>query len=259
MSLELSFNERRVLGVLIEKGLTTPEQYPLTLNALVNGSNQKSCRDPMAHLGEKEVLDTIDTLRAKGLVAVVRSTGGRTDRYRHRCTDTLSIEGREVAVLAELLLRGPQTDGELRQRASRMVEIPSLGDLAEVLDRLRTHEPPLMPPAPSDGRRRGVKYSHALYPADERPATADDGVATSGHAPPTRTTATPEPAEVAPAPTTTYGSAPLRSSPDTSAAVTNSSGDLPALQAELAATRKLLASLEKRVEELETTFIGFLK
>ena len=170
MALALDAAERRVLGVLLEKGFTTPEQYPLTLNGLVTGCNQKSCRDPHMHLGEEKVLDALDDLRGKGLAALTRTVGGRTDRYKHRVADTLHIEGREAAVLTELLVRGPQTDGELRQRASRMVTIPGLPELAASLERLRSREEPLVTRLGTAERRRGVKYAHTLYPENERPA-----------------------------------------------------------------------------------------
>ena len=113
----LNFAERRVLGVLMEKGFTTPEQYPLTLNSLVNGCNQKSCRDPVSHLAEDEVVHSLDSLREKGLVTIVRSTSGRTDRYRHRCADTLELEGRPSAVLAELLLHSSRASPAFRRRS----------------------------------------------------------------------------------------------------------------------------------------------
>lgn len=170
MPLHLNSDERRVLGVLIEKSFCTPEQYPLTLNALVVGSNQKSCRNPLSHLDEGQVLDAMDGLREKRLASLVRSTGGRTDRYRHLAKDALEIDGREAAVLGELLLRGPQTDGELRQRANRMVAIDGFPQLGEILERLMGREEPFVRRLSPDGQRRGVKYAHTFYPPGKEPA-----------------------------------------------------------------------------------------
>jgi uncharacterized protein YceH (UPF0502 family) len=256
MQLELDFAERRVLGVLLEKGFTTPEQYPLTLNYLINGCNQKSCRDPMSHLGEEEVMRSLETLREKGLVTVVRSTSGRTDRFRHRCADTLELEARASSVLAELLLRGPQTDGELRQRASRMVEIPTLADLANTLDQLRLHDPRLVVRASPDGRRRGVKYAHTLYPANETPTEVEDVPAftasPTGHVAPA-----PVPQAAGAAPSYASSSPSLPSSMPT--ATVAASADTSALRAELTRTTERIASLESRVEELESTFMRFFQ
>jgi len=165
--LELTFDERRVAGTLIEKGYTTPQQYPLTLNALVVGSNQKSCRMPVSQLDEERVFLALDGLRKKGLCTLVQMQGSHTDRWKHRFSDTLGLEDREIAVLGELLLRGPQTDGELRQHASRMVQIESLEKMTEVLGRLMCRDPPLSTRLTPEGRKRGVRYAHCLYPQEE--------------------------------------------------------------------------------------------
>ena len=180
MALHLEFNERRVLGVLVEKSFATPDQYPLTLNGLVSGANQKSCRDPLSSLDEENVLDALDSLRGKNLVTLVRSVGSRTDRYKHRASDTLGLEGREASVLAELLLRGPQSDGELRQRASRMVPIPGQAELGIVLQKLEDREQPLVRRLSPADQRRGVRYAHTLYPPGQKPANESTSVAESG-------------------------------------------------------------------------------
>ena len=169
MPLKLNFDERRVLGVLMEKAFATPEQYPLTLNSLVTGSNQKSCRNPLSHLDEEAVLNTLDSLRDKNLVTLVRTMGSRTDRYKHRVSDTLQVEGKGAAVLAELLLRGPQTDGELRQRACRLVPIADLTELGNAIGGLGGREEPFIRRLSPEGQRRGVKYAHTLYPPGEEP------------------------------------------------------------------------------------------
>ena len=100
--MHLSANERRVLGVLIEKAHTTPEQYPLTINSIVTASNQKSCREPQMHLDDGQVWDALDRLRELEVASLVRTTGGRTDRFRQKVADTWGIEGKQAAVLAEL-------------------------------------------------------------------------------------------------------------------------------------------------------------
>jgi uncharacterized protein YceH (UPF0502 family) len=131
--LQLDTTEARLLGVLIEKELTTPEQYPLTLNAVTNGSNQKSNRDPVLELTEKEVEASLQQMIVKGFVGSVHPLGGRVEKFRHNAETVLRIEKPQLAVLAELLLRGAQQPGELRGRASRMSPIESLGALAEIL------------------------------------------------------------------------------------------------------------------------------
>ncbi|MBM3984778.1 MAG: DUF480 domain-containing protein, partial [Planctomycetes bacterium] len=125
--------EARVLGVLIEKALTTPEQYPLSLNALVNGCNQKNNRDPVLGLAEREVNDAILKLRVAGLVEFVQLAGQRVEKYRHKAGEALHLEPAEVAVLAELLLRGSQQPGELRTRVERMHAMATQADLERVL------------------------------------------------------------------------------------------------------------------------------
>src|SRR5262249_19657021 len=126
---------RRVLGVLVEKAKTTPENYPLSVNALRTGCNQKSNRFPMMQLEEEQVDEALDKLREVGAVAVVQGTS-RVDRVRHLAYDWLGVEKVELAVMAELLLRGSQTVGELRGRAARMEPIKDLGELRPTLDAL---------------------------------------------------------------------------------------------------------------------------
>lgn len=135
----LDANERRVLGVLIEKAKTTPDNYPLSLNAVVTGCNQKSNREPVMTLDEEQVTRALDSLRACGAVAEVYGNG-RLARYRHLAYEWLADEREpakeEVAILGELLLRGAQTEGDLRGRASRMDPIADLNVLREHLDRM---------------------------------------------------------------------------------------------------------------------------
>jgi len=124
--------EARVLGVLVEKELTTPDQYPLTLNALVAGCNQKSNRAPVLALGAGEVAAALERLRLNRLAERLQGSG-RVERHRHVARDRLGADAVSIAVLAELLLRGAQTPGELRGRAGRMAAIPALGDLEQCL------------------------------------------------------------------------------------------------------------------------------
>src|SRR5688572_4100082 len=114
----LNPSEARVLGVLIEKALTTPDQYPLSLNAVVNGANQKNNRDPVLTMTDDEAFEALEGLRTNGLVVRVDQAGSRVHKYRHNAIDALHVRTGESAILAELLLRGPQTLGELRGRAS---------------------------------------------------------------------------------------------------------------------------------------------
>ena len=153
--------ERRVLGTLVEKGKTTPDQYPLSLNALVTGCNQKSNRDPVMTLDEEQVTRAILSLRAAGAMAEVFGSG-KIPRYRHLAYEWLGVEKEELAILGELLLRGAQTEGDLRGRASRMDPIPDLDVLRGHLDRLAARGLVvwLSPPG------RGRMLTHGLLPAE---------------------------------------------------------------------------------------------
>lgn len=182
----LDANERRVLGVLIEKGKTTPDQYPLSLNALVTGCNQKSNRDPVMTLDEEQVTRAIRSLQECGAVAEVFGNG-KIARYRHLAYEWLAAGKEELAILGELLLRGEQTEGDLRGRASRMDEIPDLTTLRGHLDRLAARglvvwlSPPgrgrmlthgLLPEEKLEKVRREVGSAIAAGPKSQ-PATAD--------------------------------------------------------------------------------------
>ena len=150
--------QRRVLGVLIEKAKTTPENYPLSLNALRGGCNQKSNRSPLMQLEESHVEEALDQLRQLGAVAQVQG-GARVDRYRHLAYEWLGVEKVELAVMAELLLRGTQTVGELRGRAARMEPIKDLAELQPTLDSLHAKGLVLYLTPPG----RGSIVTHALY------------------------------------------------------------------------------------------------
>ena len=133
---QLEALERRVLGVLIEKAKTTPDVYPLTLKGLVTGSNQKSNRYPQMEVDEDRVADALEELRKVGAVAIIQGDG-RVEKYRHLAYEWLGVDKVEMAVMAELLLRGAQTIGELRGRAARMEPIKGLDELGPILQSLQ--------------------------------------------------------------------------------------------------------------------------
>ncbi|MDG2390875.1 MAG: DUF480 domain-containing protein [Planctomycetaceae bacterium] len=156
----LDRRQRRVLGVLIEKGMTTPEYYPLTLKAVTTGCNQKSNRDPVTNLDEETVLETLEELRELGFTATVHTDGGRAERYRHYIRHRFDLTEPQIAVFAELLLRGRQQLGELRSRASRMTAIESLDVLRDALGGLMQMDAVR---ATGDLKRRGIEVDHGLY------------------------------------------------------------------------------------------------
>jgi len=153
--------EVRVLGCLVEKEMTTPEYYPLSLNALTNACNQKSNRDPVMDIGETEVVRALDGLRFKGL-AMQAADGGRVPKYRHALAAKLFLEPPELAILSELLLRGPQTVGELRGRAERMHPFPSLEDVDAILKELQEREAPMVVKLPRQPGRKEHRFMHLL-------------------------------------------------------------------------------------------------
>jgi uncharacterized protein len=180
MPVELNALEARVIGCLIEKSLTTPDQYPLSLNALTNACNQKSNRDPLLDLEEKEVRATIDALAAKHLVLERSGFGSRVPKYQHRFCNTgfgsLEFSPIETAILCELLLRGPQTPGELKTRAARMADVGDVGEVEVALTRLATREDgPFVVRLPREPNRRDSRYAHLFSGAVDvtEPALAD--------------------------------------------------------------------------------------
>ncbi len=159
MDIRLDDIEARVLGCLIEKELTTPEYYPLSLNALTNACNQKSNRDPVMGLEEEEVVAALDALRFKQL-AVLSAEGGRVAKYRHILAEKLGLLPAELAVVGELLLRGPQTVGELRTRAERMHPFPDLAAIEETLGELMERGQPLVTRLARLPGRKEPRYAH---------------------------------------------------------------------------------------------------
>ena len=176
---ELTSDESRVLGVLVEKAQTTPEQYPLSVNAVVNGSNQKNNRDPVLQMPEEAAVEALDGLRSKGLAVRVDVPGNRVHKYRHNAGEVLRARTGELAILAELLLRGPQTVGELRGRASRMHPMESVDVVKDLLRALSAREEPLireLPPAPGSRAERYVQLlCPDLHPIDAPAAAVGTG------------------------------------------------------------------------------------
>jgi len=144
MSLILNEIEVRVLGSLIEKQLTTPEYYPMTLNALVAACNQKSNRDPVVAYDENTVMAALDALRDKNLVYTFHGSSSRVVKYKHMFPNVFELDAAEVAVMAVLMLRGPQTVGEIRGRTDRLHEFTSIPEVQETLDKLAHRDEPLV-------------------------------------------------------------------------------------------------------------------
>jgi hypothetical protein len=215
--MQLSPECARVLGALMEKGLATPQQYPLTINALQSACNQTSNREPVVSYDETTVLAALDELKDMKLVRYVLPSHGRSVvRYRQVLDETLALDARQCAVLAVLLLRGPQTIGELRIRTERMATFDSLDEIQHELDLLHTREEPL---AHNVGRRPGQK--------EERWATT-----------------------LVPAPDPDQ---PVAAAQTTAAAPTTTPGDL---RAELEELRAEVADLRHDVQELRTSLGG---
>ena len=161
--------EVRVLGSLIEKDITTPDYYPLSLNALVNACNQKNNRDPVMTLEEDSVSHALATLQEKRLAGPASGADSRVTKYEHRLQEVFNFDRREIAILCVLLLRGPQTPGELRSRTERMYRFEALDDIVSTLDRLGQRQPPLAAILP---RQPGTKESRylQLFSGDAPPA-----------------------------------------------------------------------------------------
>lgn len=154
----LDAEEVRVLGSLLEKEITTPEYYPLSLNALLNACNQKSNRDPVVHFDEETLDRAVYLLREKGLLLSITGAGSRVPKYGHRIAESLNLGRRELAILCELMLRGPQTLGELRTRAERMHQFDDLAEVESVLDRM----PSLVTKLPRRPGEKEARYAHLL-------------------------------------------------------------------------------------------------
>ena len=158
----LTPTEARVLGALIEKEITTPEYYPLSLNALINACNQKNNREPVMNLDEDEIRQALHRLEDVGLAGVARGTESRVAKYEHRAQEVFNFTRAETAVMCVLLLRGPQTPGELRGRGERMHRFEELSDVQSTLQRLMQREPPLVKVLARQPGTKEARYAHLL-------------------------------------------------------------------------------------------------
>lgn len=238
----LSSIDRRVLGVLAEKAKTTPDIYPMSLNAICTGCNQKSNRSPLVQLEPNEVEESLDRLRELGSVGLVEGYG-RVQKYRHYLYDWLGVDKVELAVMTELLLRGDQTVGELRTRASRMEPIADLAALRVVLDSLKAKG--IVISLTSEGRGHAV--THALYKPREIEAikakyAAGGSAYSSGD----------EDESASPvAPAFAAPRAPIQPSAARSIPTANREGvDLAAIQRELASLRQQVAQFQQELDEV---------
>ncbi len=154
--------ETRILGCLVEKQLTTPEYYPLTINALTAACNQKSNRDPVMSLGETEIMAAIDDLRDKNLVYLYYGSTSRTVKYKHMLPSVYELDAAGTAIMAVLFLRGPQTLGEIRERTGRLHEFGGLGEVQETLDSLSRRDEPLIVKLERQPGQKEARYAHML-------------------------------------------------------------------------------------------------
>jgi len=238
----ISAIDRRVLGVLIEKAKTTPDAYPMSVNAIATGANQKNNRYPLMQLEVDDVQESLDRLRELGAIAEVQG-GGRVPRFRHYMYDWLGVDKVELAVMAELLLRGAQTEGELRGRAARMEPIPDLNALRVVLDSLKSKQ--LVIPLTPAGR--GHVVTHNLYQPRElekvRAEHSASGASTADGSPDeVETPAMVSPARISSAAPMT---APRPSFPDDAFA---------SLRGEIAALRRELEELRQEFQTTQSEF-----
>lgn len=162
MNIQLNPLEVRVLGSLMEKEITTPDYYPLSLNALVNACNQKSNRDPVMDVDESAVREALYSLGEKGLAGPVSSAESRVTKYEHRMQEVFNFTRRESAIVCVLLLRGPQTPGELRGRTERLFSFDDLADVQSTLQRLVQHDPPLAKMLARQPGTKEARYVHLL-------------------------------------------------------------------------------------------------
>jgi uncharacterized protein YceH (UPF0502 family) len=162
MAESLSETEVRVLGCLVEKQLTTPEYYPLTLNALIAACNQKSNRDPVVAFDETMVMQALDSLRDKNLVYVFHGSTSRVVKYKHMLPSVYDLDPAETAAITVLMLRGPQTPGEIRGRSERLYEFENLGQVQGTLDALAQKDEPLVVKLTRQPGQKDARYAHLL-------------------------------------------------------------------------------------------------
>ena len=225
--MELTPAETRVLGCLLEKERTTPDIYPLTLNSLTSACNQLTNRDPVTTLSEREIENALDGLRQKKLATVIFGAGSRVQKYRHIVPEIYNFSPQESALLCVLLLRGPQTAGELRSRAERLAPFPTLADAENVLNGLAEGSEPLvrlLPARPGQKERRYVQ----LLSGEPAPMAEHNGEPSTRHAP----------------------------AEEPSGGASEMSGRVEALESEVAELRAQLARLQGDFAELRTQLGG---
>jgi uncharacterized protein YceH (UPF0502 family) len=225
VSIFLNSVEARVLGALIEKDITTPDYYPLSLNALVNACNQKNNRDPVMTLDEAAVREALDGLPNKNLAGPASGADSRVTKYEHRLQEMFNFTRGETAILCVLLLRGPQTPGELRARTERMHRFEDLTEVQSSLQRLMQRDPPLARVLPRQPGTKESRYMHLLSGDRKDPGMAD--------------------ASVAQAPSPAY--------PVTNAAIPSTDRDrITHLEDEVATLRKEVTDLKQQLERFRT-------
>jgi uncharacterized protein len=229
MPIQLTPTEARVLGALIEKEITTPEYYPLSLNALVNACNQKNNREPVTALDEVEVRQALHGLEDEHLAAAVRGDS-RVPKYEHHVQEVFNFTRGEIAVICVLLLRGPQTPGELRGRTERMYKFDELSDVQTVLQKLMAREPALVKVLPRQAGTKEARYTHLL----SGDVQAFEPATTSAHA-----------SSYASASSSTYSSSVLSSEEETEL-----KERMAELEAEVAILTRELGELRQEVERL---------
>jgi uncharacterized protein len=215
--------ETRVLGSLIEKDITTPDYYPLSLNALVNACNQKNNRDPVMTLDESAVRDALTTLQEKRLAGPASGADSRVTKFEHRLQEVFNFDRREIAVVCVLLLRGAQTPGELRGRTDRMYHFEALEDVISTLDRLAQREPPLATMLPRQPGTKESRYMHLF--SGEAPTAVERTLLSAG-----------------------AGSHSTADDDSLSARVTTLEEEVARLRAELSEVRQQLAAFRKQFE-----------
>ena len=243
---ELNEHEARVLGVLIEKELTTPDQYPLSLNALGNGCNQKSNRDPVVDFLEAELVVALQGLTMKGLAGRVSGAGSRVEKYRHNARERLKLSALETAVLAELLMRGPQAPGELRSRVNRMSKVSGLEELRAPLAALQEKGlvARLAPGHGSRAERFVQRLAPGLHP-ERSGGLSGEGAPASSPRSPASDAAPPTAATPAATPGATPGGAATQGAGSSALGASGLAGRVEALEREVADQRRLLERLAR--------------
>lgn len=191
-TMQLTFEQARVLGSLIEKQMTTPDYYPMTVNALVAACNQRNNREPVTAFDETDIQRLLGELNDLDLARFTRQSGGRTLKYLHRAPDTLGVDDEQLAILSIMMLRGPQTLSELKSRTERYVDFASIDAVAERVDDLITRDEPLVEQLPRATGQREDRYMTLLVP-DHPSAASADRTAVRAVAPPETVSAASEP------------------------------------------------------------------